>query len=105
LPRGDRSSIAARAAIAVIYYMIARQMNARTSTAHKATGRFTKLHWVMTIVGIATAIVCSLVLLSDIQPTQNDAAPTIFMNTSNISTVGKITRVTELNALSIMEIF
>jgi hypothetical protein len=51
------------------------------------TSHITRLHWLLSVVGIATAIICSFVLLGDFQPKPVEPAQSILikMPTSSIS--------------------
>jgi hypothetical protein len=48
----------------VIYNMITRKLKSRP-TSESASSRFTGMHWFLTVIGIVTAVICSIILLSD----------------------------------------
>jgi hypothetical protein len=68
---GRLSPMAFGSPIGVIYIMIANQMKSYPAT-HRDASLFARLQWFMAVIGIVTAIACSMVLVSEIEQSQEE---------------------------------
>jgi hypothetical protein len=69
----------------VIYIIIATQMETNHTTANTASNSNARIHSILAIVGIVTAIICSMVLLSDQRSEKTEAS----LGNMSISTITK----------------
>jgi hypothetical protein len=91
--------------IVVIYIMNATQMKSHPANDATASNGFTRIHWFMAVVGIATAIICSLVLLTEVQPNQDDGKQSFYMSASTSSIVDQIKTEARHSAFQILTKF
>jgi hypothetical protein len=86
-------------------------MNASQMKSHSAakevtaSNGFTGIHWLMTVIGIAAAIICSVVLLTQEQPDQDDRTPSSYVNASTSSLVDQIKTEAHFGAFEILAKF
>ena len=92
--------------IVVIYIMNASQMKSY-SAAKEATASngFTGIHWFMTVIGIAAAIICSVVLLTEVRPEQNNRMHSSYLNASTSYLVDQIKTEARFGAFEILAKF
>jgi hypothetical protein len=91
--------------IVVIYIMNASQMKSHPATDATVSNGFTRIHWFMAVIGIATAIICSLVLLTEVQPNQDERKQSFYINTSTSSFVDQVKTEARLGAFQIVAKF
>jgi len=102
---GGLSPIATETLIGVIYIMNAKQMKSHPTSSQKGSGLVTRFQWFMAVIGIVTAIACSLVLLKEIQPAQNEVKQSYRISAQGSLATKQITSVKTLSVFSILAKF
>jgi hypothetical protein len=90
--------------ISVIYIMIAKQMKSNPAPDTDAS-LFARLQWFMAVIGIVTAIACSLILINEVQPNDEKMKQSHFVNTSGSVVASEITSLKTLSVFSILAKF
>jgi hypothetical protein len=81
--------------------MIAKQMKSKTAS-DRDPSLFARLQWFLAVIGIVTAIACSLVLLEEIQPVTDEVKQSYKVSASSSFGTRQITSVKTLSIFSIL---
>jgi hypothetical protein len=77
----------------------------QATAALTASARFTRIHWLLAIAGILTAITCVVVLLADVQPSQAGHAQSVLMYTPKSSISDQFAKVADVASLTIRAMY
>ena len=55
-------------------------MKIKNASAPDTSLRITRIHWLLSVIGVVTAVICSIVLLRDLQPKQEESSQSASIN-------------------------